>query len=202
MSPNIMLSGLVILPSFISPEKQRQLAKWSLIKHARHPNETNLDTHYELPVDGLWKSWLLAREDSSKDILVYPKALYSQDTELPKPGPRQLVDNTPASLDNFQTLSLTPKPPQAPSPTIRATLASSLLYKLRWANIGWYYHWGTKQYDFSKGKGMIDAELRDVCISAVAAVDWDQVFAGTEAEWGEAGSEWKSWDKTYGKYRR
>ena len=49
---------------------------------------------------------------------------------------------------------------------------------------------------------MIDAELRDVCISAVAAVDWDQVFAGTEAEWGEAGSEWKSWDKTYGKYRR
>ncbi|KAJ6547479.1 hypothetical protein B0H19DRAFT_954661 [Mycena capillaripes] len=191
--------GLVLLPGFLPPEKQRELVRWSLADHARHPNETNLDIHYILPEDGLWTVYERARADSSQDICVQPRASSS---ELPlaedAPGPRQLINNTPATPDNFLALSATPKPPTAPSTTAQPTPASALLYKLRWANIGWYYHWGTKQYDFTKGKGKIDDVLGDVCRNAVNAVDWNQVYGPSDtSDWGEGGPEWKTWDKDY-----
>ncbi|KAJ7285931.1 hypothetical protein C8J57DRAFT_1663405 [Mycena rebaudengoi] len=100
--------------------------------------------------------------------------------------------------DNFLALSATPKPPSAPSPTAQPIRASALLCKLRWANIGWYYHWGTKQYDFTKGKGKIDDLLRDVCQSAVNAVDWNQVYGPDDtSDWGDAGPEWMTWSENY-----
>ncbi|TFK42638.1 hypothetical protein BDQ12DRAFT_623854 [Crucibulum laeve] len=191
------IPGLVILPSFIPPVKQRRLVRWSLASHARYPNETNLDIHYSLPEDGIWNNWLQSRDDPGKDILVQPKASEQGRESLPPSGPRKLVDNTPASLDTYESILTTPKPPQLPSSTIHPALCSSLLYKLRWANIGWYYHWGTKQYDFTKGKGTIDEELREVCKSAVTSINWDQVFEGSADQWGDAGPEWKTWDKAY-----
>ncbi|KAJ7172566.1 hypothetical protein C8R46DRAFT_1086422 [Mycena filopes] len=182
------IPGLVLLPGFLSPEKQRELVRWSLVDHARQPNETNLDIHYILPEEGLWNH-----------ICIQPRASTS---ELPPsdetPGPRQLVNNTPATRDNFETLSATPKPPPAPSATVQPTVASALLRKLRWANIGWYYHWGTKQYDFTKGKGKIDNVLADVCHNAVNAVDWDQVYGPSDvSDWGESGPEWNTWSEDY-----
>ncbi|KAJ7046694.1 hypothetical protein C8F04DRAFT_1061399 [Mycena alexandri] len=193
------IPGLVLLPGFLAPQKQRELVQWSLADHARHPNETNLDIHYVLPEDGLWNVCERARDDPTEDICVQPRASTS---ELPPsdaaPGPRQLVNNTPATPDNFLALSATPKPPSTPSTTVQPTPASALLRKLRWANIGWYYHWGTKQYDFTKGKGKIDDVLVDVCQNAVNAVDWDQVYGPTDtSDWGESGPAWKTWSEDY-----
>jgi hypothetical protein len=113
--------------------------RWSLADHARQPNETNLDIHYVLPEEGLWTVCERARDDPSQDICVQPRASTS---ELPPAveeasGPRQLVNNTSATPDNFLALSATPKPPSVPSTTVQPTPASTLLYKLRWANIGW-----------------------------------------------------------------
>ncbi|KAF9005595.1 hypothetical protein BDQ17DRAFT_1240252 [Cyathus striatus] len=189
--------GLVILPSFLTHEKQRELARWALANHAHHPNETNLDIHYHVPHNGVWNQWLKAREVSTEDIVVEPKAIEADSANSSTPGPRQLVNNTPASPATYSDISSTPKPPQAPSPTVQPIPCSALLYKLRWANIGWFYHWGTKQYDFTKGKSVIDDVLRQVCRSAVAAVNWDIIYGGTDPQWGESGPEWKSWDATY-----
>ena len=191
------------MPAFISKEKQRDLVKWSLARHARSPNDTNLDTHYFLPENGLWNAWLDARDDPAKDIVVQPKAeVQPQDIKPLLSGPRKLVNNESASPESFKAISTTPKPPQDPSPTVPPTPVSSLIYKLRWANIGWFYHWGTKQYDFAKGPGSIDEELRSVCIEAVKVVDWEKVhYQSDRAEWGPAGPDWDTWEETYGTFK-
>ncbi|KAJ6630707.1 hypothetical protein B0H10DRAFT_1982559 [Mycena sp. CBHHK59/15] len=195
------IPGLVLLPGFLSPEQQRKLVQWSLADHARHPNETNLDVHYVLPEEGLWTICEQARGDPERDIEVQPRASTSTSetpVEEPPLGPRQLINNTPATPGNFLTLYAAPKPPSAPSPTAQPTRASALLRKLRWANIGWYYHWGTKQYDFTKGKGNIDDVLRDVCQGAVDAVNWEQVYGPSDtSDWGVSGPEWKTWNEDY-----
>ncbi|RXW24124.1 hypothetical protein EST38_g1735 [Candolleomyces aberdarensis] len=191
------IPGLVILPSFLQPAQQRELVRWSLGKQAREPNPTNLDTHYHLPEDGLWNSYI-HHKSVGEELTVQPKAIDSDVVEPPSSGPRQLIDNTPLSPENYRDLASTPKPLPAPSASVQPTPLSALLYKLRWANIGWYYHWGTKQYDFSRGKGEIDPQVRNICKSAVEAVDWNQVYDGTEdVEWDQSDPEWKSWRETY-----
>jgi hypothetical protein len=192
-------SGLVILPAFVPPEQQRELVRWSLADHARYPNETNLDTHYRIPQEGLWNLWLDSQSNTKEDILIQPRASEADSVPPEPPGPRQLINNTPVTLTNFYSLSSSPKPPPVPSTTVRPKLTSELLPKLRWANIGWYYHWGTKQYDFTKGRGTIDDRVRDVCQDAVRAVDWEQVYDGVEASWENAlEPDWKTWNDTYG----
>ncbi|RDB21008.1 Alpha-ketoglutarate-dependent dioxygenase alkB [Hypsizygus marmoreus] len=191
------IPGLVLLPSFVSSEKQKNLVRWSLSDQARFPNETNLDVHYVLPEQGVWNTWLNSRDDPAKDVLVIPKATADTLGAQEPPGPRQLINNTPANAANFSSISSTPKPPQAPSATIKPTLSSALVPKLRWANIGWYYHWGTKQYDFAKGKGAIHPCIRDICRDAVAAVDWRQVYGDTKADLGDTEPDWTTWNETY-----
>jgi hypothetical protein len=186
--------GLVILPSFVSHLDQRKLVRWALERQARQPNPTNLDVHYHMPEEGLWNRSQIAPEST-----ILPKAPDSDVHEERSSGPRQLVNNTPASVDNVQDLLSTPKPPPAPSATVQAASALSLVPKLRWANIGWYYHWGTKQYDFSQGKGPIDPNLAAICRSAVLGVNWEQVYRGTQLEWEQPEDpEWNHWRQTYG----
>ncbi|KAK0197173.1 hypothetical protein F5146DRAFT_1099468 [Armillaria mellea] len=181
------IPGLVILPSFLSHKEQQDLIRWSLCSQARHPNPTNLDTHYFLPEEGLW--------NAQQDLIVQPRPA---DPSSASTGPRQLVDNTPASPGNFQTMVETPKPPPTPSTTAQLLPCSHLLRKLRWANIGWFYHWGTKQYDFAKGKARVDDVLSNVCKEAVRVVDWDEIYsASDELEWGDEYLSWKSWNESY-----
>ncbi|KAE9406333.1 hypothetical protein BT96DRAFT_987480 [Gymnopus androsaceus JB14] len=64
------IPGLVLLPAFLSPKKQRELVRWSLEEHSHTPNETNLDVHYLLPSKGLWKETV---QDGT--ALVYPRPI-------------------------------------------------------------------------------------------------------------------------------
>jgi alkylated DNA repair protein alkB homolog 1 len=194
------VTGLVVLPSFISPEEQRKLIRWSVQDQARFPNPTNLDAHYVLPEEGLWNTHLRLKERPNPDALIQTRAMSEADQPLRSEpsGPRKLVDNTPAAPWNFESLSAIPKPPAPISTTVRPSTPSSLMYKLRWANIGWYYHWGSKQYDFTKGKGEIDELIRGICKRVVSMVDWDAVFGSHQdhEEW--VGDDWRTWHKTYG----
>ncbi|KAK0459664.1 uncharacterized protein EV420DRAFT_1537095 [Desarmillaria tabescens] len=184
------IPGLVILPSFLSHKKQQDLIRWSLSTQARHPNPTNLDTHYFLPEEGLW--------NVHEDVVVQPRPAGPSSAPYESTGPRQLINNTPASTDNFKTMVETPKPPPTPSVTAQPLPCSHLLRKLRWANIGWFYHWGTKQYDFAKGKEPVDDVLSDVCKEAVRIIDWDEIYnASDELEWGDEQLSWKSWNESY-----
>jgi alkylated DNA repair protein alkB family protein 1 len=200
-SDGIIITGLVVLPSFVSLPNQKRLVRWALCDQARN-NETNLDAHYILPQDGLWNTYIKSKKCSSEDVLIQPSALIFPEHATPElPGPRQLVANTPASPETFSSLSSSPKPPPSPSPTVQPSSCSALVRKLRWANIGWSYHWGTKQYNFSKGRGTVSPEIRDICRSAVELVDWHGVFGDSserDAEWGPSGPDWQTWTETYG----
>lgn len=194
--------GFVYLPNLLSRRKQRDLIRWSLKNHARYPNETNLDVHYILPQEGLWNAHLRSRDSGSDVPDVQPRAS-APDIDLaayvPSPvGPRRLVSNVAASTDNVRNLTLNAAAQQsmAPSSNVTAMSPSNLLLKLRWANIGWFYHWGTKQYDFTRGKVDVAPEIKFLCQSIVRAVDWRQVFEGLHFE--NDAENWETWSDTYG----
>ena len=194
--------GFVYLPNLLSCQKQRDLVRWSLKDHARYPNETNLDTHYILPEGGLWNAHLRSGDSSSGIPDVQPKASVPgtdfSTYMLSAAGPRQLVSNVAASTDNIGNLTLNAaaQPPMIPSPTAVAMPPSKLIPKLRWANIGWFYHWGTKQYDFTRGKIDVTSELKSLCRSIVRAVDWRRVFRDSHFE--DDAEDWETWSETYG----
>ena len=194
--------GFVYLPNLISHQNQRDLVRWSLKDHARYPNETNLDTHYMVPEEGLWNAHLRSRDPSSDVPDILPKAsAHGTDSSVymsSVAGPRQLVSNVAASVDNIESLTLNAaaRPPTTPSPTAVATSPSKLLSKLRWANIGWFYHWGTKQYDFTRGEIDVAPEIKSLCQSIVRAVDWKHVFGNLHFE--NEGEDWETWPETYG----
>lgn len=193
------ISGLVILPSFVCPEEQRALVRWSLKDHARHPNETNLDTHYILPDEGLWTAYGRTRNDAAEIRQVQPRASTST-TTIPVPGPRQLISNEPASKENYTELASASAVPAPPSPNARPSPPDALIPKLRWANIGWYYHWGNKQYDFTRGKIPVSEIYSGVCKDAVKAVPWERVFEShvqNPEDWGDE-PKWDSWAESYG----
>ncbi|KAG6334374.1 hypothetical protein ID866_4713 [Astraeus odoratus] len=188
--------GLVLLPSFVSPNVQRRLIRWALRDHTRHPNETNLDAHYILPPEGLWNAHLASCSSPNEDIkFIKTKAsiVGASSSHTTSSGPRQLISNEAASTVNFNSLQAISKPPPEPSTSVSDSTPSALVPKLRWANIGWSYHWGTKQYDFSKGKGDIDARVRGLCRSAVREVPWEMVFGGEVWE----NDDWRAWEETY-----
>ena len=194
--------GFVYLPNLLSHRKQRDLVRWSLKDHARYPNEINLDTHYILPEEGLWNAHLRSTDLGSDVPDVQPRAS-APGTDLSAytssvAGPRRLISNEAASTDNVGNLTLkaAAKPPMIPSPMAVATPPSELLPKLRWANIGWFYHWGTKQYDFTRGKIDVAPELKSLCQSIVHAVDWKHVFRGLHLE--NDAEDWETWSETYG----
>jgi alkylated DNA repair protein alkB homolog 1 len=198
---HIPLQGLVILPSFVSAHTQRDLIKWSLRDHARHPNETNLDTHYLLPSSGLWNTYL-----HSPETIVQPRALPSPTSRvLPdSPGPRQLISNTPASPANFALLKSTSRPQPVPSAHAQPLSTAQLLPRLRWANIGWSYNWGAKQYDFAREVQPVGEPFRKVCVDVVRSICWRDVFEHLDAEsldgWGDGGPDWQTWEEMYGQY--
>lgn len=194
--------GFVYLPNLLSHQKQRDLVRWSLKDHARYPNETNLDTHYVLPQEGLWNAHLRSTDPSINIPDVQPRTS-APDIDLSAympsaVGPRQLISNAAASTDNIGSLALNTaaQPPMTPSPTTVATSPSKLLPKLRWANIGWFYHWGTKQYDFTRGKIDVAPEIKSLCQSIARAVDWRRVFGDLHPENGT--EDWETWSETYG----
>lgn len=124
-----------------------------------------------------------------------------RNAEVTPPGPRQLIDNVAAEPSIFSDLTTEPKPSAAPSPALTSASASELLPKLRWANIGWFYHWGTKQYDFNRPKVEIGECIRMLCTGVVQSLPWADIFKFPEDN--ERRSlvhrpEWMDWENTYG----
>lgn len=79
-----------------------------------------------------------------------------------------------------------------------------LIFKLRWANIGWFYKWGTKQYDFSMGRVKVGEPVKSICKEIVQSIDWNEVFGRTDLlsmerqSNCETDSSWRDWETSYG----
>ncbi|KAG0211189.1 hypothetical protein BGX28_008369 [Mortierella sp. GBA30] len=46
--------GLIYIPAAFTPSAQRTLIRACLKDYSRHPNKSNLDTHYLVPASGIW----------------------------------------------------------------------------------------------------------------------------------------------------
>ncbi|KAF9972490.1 hypothetical protein BGZ73_004398 [Actinomortierella ambigua] len=46
--------GLIYIPAGFTPSAQKELIRNCLAKYSRHPNKSNLDTHYIVPEEGIW----------------------------------------------------------------------------------------------------------------------------------------------------
>ncbi|KAG9020607.1 hypothetical protein FS837_008049, partial [Tulasnella sp. UAMH 9824] len=187
-----------------------------LENQARAPNETNLDTHYIIPEEGIWNAYVANRHiqelDSCPKITpraqVQPGSGFRASAEFEPPEPpasssnRTLIENAPGevALTNPSSAPL-PQPP--PSSSLSAVTPYLLLPKLRWANIGRSYHWGSKAYDLSKELAPFPEDVKNVCTRVVKEVPWDDVWTSEGSEevphedWGMEGPGWNSWPGTY-----
>lgn len=200
-----ILIGFVLLPGFLEPLEQRELIRDTLEKHARSPNENNLDTHYHVPQEGLWLMWREYRkkrqeDPDTKEPIISTKAAPGSDAIAETK--RTLIDNKPASVQNFARMQAIAKPPPPPSSTLHPVPLSSIVPKLRWSNIGHFYHWGTKSYQFfDRTLVPIPSDIREICQRAVRSVDWNSVWSGGrdgEGEWEMGKPNWATWKETFG----
>jgi alkylated DNA repair protein alkB family protein 1 len=172
-------------------EEQRKLIFFALSDYTRF-NETNLHAHYNLP-DGLWQ-----QHASKSNALIYPNAqLVSPSTRYAQeePGPRKLVNNKPGELAVLHSHTLGKLPPP-PSTQAQPATASELVLRLRWANLGYLYHWGSKSYDFSKPTYPVPELIRLLSEQVVQEIDWSDVWSDSHA-WIDGEAEWQSWGSQF-----
>ncbi|CCA78055.1 hypothetical protein PIIN_01731 [Serendipita indica DSM 11827] len=198
------LPGFLLLPGFLRPNEQRRLIKAILEDYAKAPNENNLDIHYILPEDGIWPSWKAYNDRKAKGYSEEPIiATKASASDMNVPGSsRVLIENPPASVENLAEFQALEKPPAAPSATLSPSPLSSLVHKLRWSNIGYFYHWGTKSYQFDRELTPIPSYIQQICKECVSSVNWSDVWRdGADMKagrWDTEHPDWSEWPKTYG----
>jgi len=196
----------VLLPGYLSHAEQRELIKSALEVHAVSPNENNLDTHYNVPQQGLWPTWKAFNEERIQDPQAVEPVIDTKRTTaviLDTGSQRTLIENTPASVDNFEEIRAVEKPPPTASATLTPLPLSSLISKLRWSNIGHFYHWGTKSYEFDRPQVPMPQDVKKICRQAVRAIPWEDVWMNgidvSAGEWETPSPDYRCWHKTYGR---
>ncbi|KZT33028.1 hypothetical protein SISSUDRAFT_993502 [Sistotremastrum suecicum HHB10207 ss-3] len=190
------IPGLVLLPSFLSEQEQQDLIQTALSDVARH-SETNLHTHYDIPPRGLWD---IRIDPASSKQLIPPKVVTEEADFASEPqGPRRLVDNPPVNVTNLAIINSVPKAPAPPSPGTSPSTASELLERLRWANLGYFYHWGTKSYDLRKTLIPIPERIQSTCKNVVQSINWHAVWWNKDqiSGWDNETPDWQDWKRTY-----
>jgi len=112
------------------------------------------------------------------------------------------VKNEAATVSSLLAINSDPKLPPPPSPSSRPAKASELLSRLRWANLGYSYHWGTKSYDLTKLSSPFPKAIAEICQSVVATIDWEDVWRGNDESFNWDGDmpEWPRWRDSYRQY--
>lgn len=148
--------GLFIIPGALSAAHQRRLIKRCMRDVTRRPNLNNLDTHYELPAEGLWYHFEghLRNPVKFPDLKILTRANLACSGEKGKDKNRQvsrkLIENEPLNSAVPMEVLKSNKPPPLASDTVKPLPVSELLYKLRWTNLGLMYHWTSKSYDLNE----------------------------------------------------
>ncbi|KFH71168.1 hypothetical protein MVEG_04014 [Podila verticillata NRRL 6337] len=180
--------GLIYIPAGFTPAAQRTLVKACLKDYSRHPNKSNLDTHYTVPDSGLWDLhedvFYDKREADDPAVLVPRKATtdvhaggYGSDdddeeeennkkSKKSKISIRTLVpitDDTPSVPDNV------PKTDPEPSAHVPILPPGQLVRKMRWITLGYQYHWPSKTYHFDQN-APFPPELCELSKAVVEAI--------------------------------
>lgn len=169
------IPGLIVIPNPFTPAAERAVIRACLSEYSKAPNRSNLDTHYVMPDEGLWK---LHQQRSQECIPRKPK---TQDAASQPPLASQPQRRVKACDDAFRPDLDVPKPDPQPAETVPLLTPSELLYKLRWVTLGYQYHWPTKTYHFDRRFPIPDLvhSLSCAAVKAVEGVgyaDWKNTY--------------------------
>ncbi|ORZ00679.1 hypothetical protein BCR43DRAFT_435054 [Syncephalastrum racemosum] len=134
--------GLIVIPNPFTPAAEREVVRACLSEYSKAPNMSNLDTHYAMPDEGLWR---LHQRQSQECV---PRKSKAQDTASQQSQEQQR--RVKACDDAFRPDLNGPKPDPLPAETVPLLTPTELLYKLRWVTLGYQYHWPTKTYHFDR----------------------------------------------------
>jgi alkylated DNA repair protein alkB family protein 1 len=127
----IIIPGIVLLRSYIDTETQANIIKSCLTDYAKLPNLTNLDSHFEVPVDGIFNTYC-----KNKQLLIQPRQFETSTQTIydqAKPEYKLLID-----------------PPTDPIRNKKPICISKVLNRLRWVTLGYQYNWTAKTYFFDR----------------------------------------------------
>lgn len=147
--------GIIIIPNLLTPSAQRRLIKNCLRRTTKRPNLNNLDTHYDLPQDGLWYHY--EQHHTNKDgrpplevkTLVDSGLAATQKFEKLENSRKLITNDAISSNSSIEVLSA-PKDAPPPSASLKSDTAPNLMLKMRWTNLGLMYHWTSKSYHFEE----------------------------------------------------
>ncbi|ORX90003.1 hypothetical protein K493DRAFT_340280, partial [Basidiobolus meristosporus CBS 931.73] len=113
-----------------APDAQRNVIKSCLREHAKHPNLSNLDAHYDVPDAGIWSLYQksVKGEITPQDAIYYVPLKEKSDDE----------DEVGAYGDAPKDSNLAVLPP------------FQLVRRLRWITCGYQYNWLDKTYALEK----------------------------------------------------
>ncbi|ORY02811.1 hypothetical protein K493DRAFT_207828 [Basidiobolus meristosporus CBS 931.73] len=142
--------GVVIIPRAFSPDAQKDIIKSCLRNHAKHPNLSNLDAHYEVPDDGIW----------SLHEKVFKGELSEDDPSCVVPLKANKDDD-----EDIGAYSNTPKDSH-----LAELPPSQLIRRLRWITCGYQYNWLEKKYALDK-RFPFPEDISDIAISVAKAIE-------------------------------
>ncbi|KAF9409179.1 hypothetical protein BGZ94_002036 [Podila epigama] len=184
--------GLIYIPAGFTPSAQRTMVKACLRDYSRHPNKSNLDTHYIVPDTGIWdlheQVFHGKRAPDNPAVLVPRKATTDvhaggygsddDDTDQELDGKEKTTSNTPKKKVSVRTLvpimdgtptvpDETPKSDPEPSAQVPILPPDQLVRKMRWITLGYQYHWPSKTYHFDQNAPFPE----ELCVVSKAVVE-------------------------------
>jgi alkylated DNA repair protein alkB family protein 1 len=127
----IIAPGLLLLRASINTQTQADIINLCLSRYAKPPNLTNLDAHFEMPIDGIFNTFC-----NSENLLIQP---------------RQFQSSTQTVYDQTHPESkLLIDPPTDPIRNKKPIPISKVLNRLRWVTLGYQYNWTAKTYFFDR----------------------------------------------------
>ncbi|KAF0511022.1 Alkylated DNA repair protein alkB-like [Gigaspora margarita] len=164
------LPGFIFIRNPFTPDAQKNVIKRCLKDFTKHPNISNLDTHYILPKQGLWelyeKVFNNILDENDKECFIPLKA-----TSTNKNSDMRYTDDDDESPKSTKLTTINKdKPDPSPSPTVSILPPSQLIRKLRWITLGYQYHWSTKSYHFDR-RFQFPQDINDLTTAVVKAID-------------------------------
>jgi alkylated DNA repair protein alkB family protein 1 len=154
--------GLIVIPNAMTAKAQRHLIKQCLAVYPLHPNISNLDTHYDIPENGLWS---LFEKQKNKTLKPQEALVPKKEGSIKEKGGYDDEDDE----DDDKSTTVSSLPPD------------ELIPKLRWVTLGYQYDWLSKTYHPDKKYAFPQdiAELTKAVVKAIEGIG----YASEETSW-------------------
>ena len=135
--------GLILLKHALQPSLQRGLITACLREYTQLPNVTNLDTHYHMPLEGLWERFL------NDPVSVLPIREFESGEIAQENATEANVAGSNGTISNIKI-----DPPTCQRPYVKPVTVQDALKKLRWTSLGFQYYWKTKTSHLDRREAM------------------------------------------------